>query len=50
MELQDAINQAVVKIDFWLDSMRTPEGYGGPVAHWWQDCLQYTGVGPGLAL
>jgi hypothetical protein len=25
--------------------MRGPDGYGGPVAHWWGDCLRFTGVG-----
>lgn len=25
--------------------MRTPMGYSGPVAHWWYNCLTYTGVG-----
>jgi hypothetical protein len=25
--------------------MRCPNGYCGPVSHWWRDCLHYTGVG-----
>jgi hypothetical protein len=25
--------------------MRSPHGYGGPVVHWWRDCLYYTGPG-----
>ena len=25
--------------------MRSADGYGGPVVHWWQNCLQYTGAG-----
>lgn len=25
--------------------MRAPGGYAGPVAHWWQQCLLYTGPG-----
>jgi hypothetical protein len=25
--------------------MRSDEGYTGPVVHWWQHCLLYTGVG-----
>lgn len=33
------------RLDKWLDSMRSPGGYTGPVAHWWQNCLQFTGVG-----
>jgi uncharacterized protein YyaL (SSP411 family) len=40
-----AIAQAVLRLDAWLDSMRGPDGYGGPVAHWWQNCLQFTGAG-----
>ena len=24
--------------------MRGPQGYGGPVAHWWQNCLSFTGA------
>ena len=39
------IERAVLRLDAWLDTMRTPEGYGGPVAHWWQDCLHFTGAG-----
>ncbi len=25
--------------------MRGPDGYGGPVAHWWSQCLLFTGTG-----
>jgi hypothetical protein len=39
------ITEAVLKLDAWLDTMRGPDGYGGPVAHWWQNCLQFTGAG-----
>jgi len=39
------VSEAVAGLDSWLDSMRTPGGYGGPVAHWWGDCLEYTGPG-----
>lgn len=38
-------NALVLKLDAWLDTMRGPEGYTGPVAHWWQNCLQFTGTG-----
>jgi len=37
--------ESILKLDGWLDTMRSPEGYGGPVAHWWQNCLQYAGAG-----
>ena len=40
-----AIDRAVVQLDAWLDTMRGPSGYGGPVAHWWQQSLLYTGAG-----
>ncbi len=36
---------AVALLDAWLETMRGPDGYGGPVVHWWQDNLLYTGVG-----
>jgi len=29
----------------WLQSMKQKGGYGGPVVHYWQDCLRY--IGPG---
>ncbi len=38
--------EAVAKLDTWLETMRGTDGYGGPVAHWWQNCLQF--AGPGL--
>jgi hypothetical protein len=37
--------ETILKIDAWLESMRQPGGYGGPVVHWWEDCLAYTGPG-----
>jgi len=37
--------QAVAALDAWLETMRAPGGYGGPVAHWWQQSLLYTGAG-----
>lgn len=38
---------AVVRLESWFETMRCamPPGYGGPVAHWWQNCLQFTGAG-----
>lgn len=36
---------AIARCDAWLDTMRGPQGYGGPVAHWWKSCLLYAGVG-----
>jgi hypothetical protein len=36
---------AISRLDGWLDSMRGPGGYGGPVAHWWRDSLLFCGAG-----
>lgn len=41
----DQIEHVVLGLDTWLDSMRQSGGYGGPVVHWWNDCLLYTGPG-----
>ncbi|MCY0878508.1 MAG: hypothetical protein OWU84_06180 [Firmicutes bacterium] len=38
--------ESVLALDQWLETMKQPQGYAGPVAHWWQACYQY--VGPGL--
>lgn len=32
-------------LEAWLETTRTEQGYGGPVAHWWQQSLLYTGAG-----
>lgn len=39
------IDHALARLDAWLDTVRGPGGYGGPVAHWWQQSLLYTGAG-----
>lgn len=39
------IDLALSRLDAWLDTMHGPGGYGGPVAHWWQQSLLYTGAG-----
>ena len=39
------IAQTVANLEAWLESVMAPGGYGGPVVHWWQHCLQYTGPG-----
>ena len=38
--LQDLSN-TISRIDAWLETMRTEKGYGGAVAHRWQDSLLY---------
>lgn len=40
---QTQIDRALAGLDAWLDTMHGPGGYGGPVAHWWQQSLLYTG-------
>lgn len=49
--------QIVANLEAWLHSMRVAPagrtheerqsfpGYGGPVVHWWQNCLSFTGPG-----
>lgn len=39
------VDRAMSRLDAWLETMRGPGGYGGPVAHWWQQSLVYTGPG-----
>jgi hypothetical protein len=39
------IDTAVARLDAWLETMRGPDGYGGPVAHWWQQGMMYSGAG-----
>ncbi|MCG8351030.1 MAG: hypothetical protein MI924_24945 [Chloroflexales bacterium] len=39
------IDTATAKLAAWMETMRGPGGYGGPVAHWWQQSLVYTGPG-----
>lgn len=41
----DPVALAVARLDAWLETLRGPGGYGGPVAHWWQQSLLYTGPG-----
>ncbi|MCY0899353.1 MAG: hypothetical protein OWU33_10550 [Firmicutes bacterium] len=38
--------ESVLALDQWLETMKQPQGYAGPVAHWWQACYHY--VGPGV--
>ncbi len=37
--------QWAANLDAWLETLRDPNGYGGPVVHWWQNCLSFTGAG-----
>ena len=50
-----AATAAVARLDAWFETMRSvapgsdqaqgSRGYGGPVAHWWQQSFLYTGPG-----
>ena len=39
----EQITAAVLNLDTWLQSMRSPAGFTGPIAHWWESCLFYCG-------
>ena len=39
-----AVSKSVVLLDAWLQSMRSVAGYTGPVSHWWESCLLYSGA------
>lgn len=41
----DPVSAAVAGLDAWFETLRGESGYGGPVAHWWQQSLLYTGTG-----
>jgi len=43
--MQSTVGRSLVRLDRWFESMRGHDGYFGPVTHWWQDCLYYTGKG-----
>lgn len=38
-------DEALARLDAWLETLRGPGGYGGPVAHWRRHSLLYTGAG-----
>lgn len=44
-DLSAQFAQATQHVAHWFQTMRTPGGYGGPVSHWWQNCLHYAGAG-----
>src|SRR5581483_8176203 len=37
------IATAVLKLDAWLQSMRSEYGFTGPIAHWWESSLVFCG-------
>ena len=38
-----AVADAIGRADTWLESMKAPAGYTGPIPHWWESCLLYCG-------
>jgi hypothetical protein len=32
---------SLIAIDRWFESIRTPQGIGGPISHWWESSLLY---------
>ncbi|WP_019588357.1 hypothetical protein [Deinococcus apachensis] len=40
----DHLARALGGLDAWLEGMRGPDGYGGPVMHWWESNFLYTGA------
>ncbi len=45
LQATDTLQRAIGSLDAWLETMRQPGGYGGPIAHWWQNRFRYTGPG-----
>ena len=40
------LGESIVKNISWIATMKQQGGYGGPVIHYWQDCLNY--IGPSI--
>lgn len=41
--MSSAIEAAISNVDDWLDTMWSSQGYTGPIAHWWESNLLFTG-------
>jgi len=39
-----SISKAIANMDKWFDTMRSKYGYGGPISHWWDSSLLFTGA------
>ncbi|MEM7736244.1 MAG: hypothetical protein AAF267_10680, partial [Deinococcota bacterium] len=39
------LEAATANLLAWLGTMQQEGGFGGPVAHWWQNRFRYTGIG-----
>jgi len=44
-DVAPVLGHAIGRLDSWLETMRQPGGYGGPVSHWWRSQFRYTGPG-----
>lgn len=44
-ETPTVLAQSVANCAYWLETMRVQGGFGGPVVHWWQHALMFTGAG-----
>ncbi len=44
-ETPAALAQSAANCAYWLETMRVQGGFGGPVVHWWQHALMFTGAG-----
>jgi hypothetical protein len=42
--MPNLIPDSIARLDAWLDTMRSAQGYGGPVSHWWDSLLFYCGA------
>lgn len=41
--LAERAADVLTRLDAWLQTMRAPGGYAGPISHWWESCLLYCG-------
>jgi hypothetical protein len=41
--MQPNVAETIARMDGWLQSMRGPGGYSGPISHWWESSLLYCG-------
>ncbi len=40
-----AVSTQITGLHLWLTSMRSTDGFGGPVSHWWRNSLFFAGTG-----
>jgi hypothetical protein len=44
-DISKRADAALPGLEKWFETMRNERGYGGPVVHWWQQSMMYTGAG-----